>query len=152
MVIPSIKCFFGFVWPEVAVNITSSHSGWVLIAFRPPFHRLESGPAIKLWKNILISSGISTSPFSISDNFKSLGNRVFLQGIRAIIRTFPFKSLSLNSIFWPLLLKTWMLNTLHSLFLILSSPLCFLILSSGFCELEVTSMNSYPPNSVSRCW
>ena len=33
----------------------------------------------------------------------------------------------------------------------ISSPLCFLIVSSSFCELEVTSMNLSPSNSVSRC-
>ena len=77
--------------------------------------------SVKFWKNIPISSGILTSPFSICDSFKSLGNRVFfafkssLRGIRDFSEMFPFKSLSSTP---TLLIAFWMVNTISSLLMI----------------------------------
>ena len=72
-----------------------------------------------------------------------------MRSIRAIFRTFPFKSLSLIS---PFLTASSKDMDAEYVDINRSSPLCFLIVPSSFCELEVTSMNLSPSNSVSRCW
>ena len=148
--------YWTFPWLCLSLNIclqqfvAFSHSDWILI----PFHCLESGLAIKFWKNLLTSSGISVSPLIILDSFESLDNRIFVD-LKTSLRSVRA---SLTSAF--LITSSKYLDAEYAIFPFLDFPLDFnislplyiLIISSSFFELEVTSMNSSSPSFVSRCW